>query len=290
MRNSEGFALLLTLWVLAALSVLLLTFGMLTSSNVKASSYFKKDCAAYYLARGGLKRVALKLIPDRTLGKDADLSAIRGELLGTWIVRPTDWSVTKADSSDLNEFVICEVSPEDAKLPLNRATKEMLSKLPDVSPVLAENIVALVKTKKEAGGFKYVEELLSVDGVSGGVYDGEENKPGLKNLLTTYTDGKIYINNVRKEAILSVPGVDEQLANEITNNLKAGKYFERVEDLQHVIGVTPAIYKSLKEWVKVTPAYYRIKSRANVEGIYREVEGVVKISRENVEIVFLQGG
>jgi len=311
-ETDRGFALIMTLWVLAILSVMLLTFSMMVGGNVKASSYFSKDTIASYLARGGVKRVALELMPKSELGKTAELAAIKGELLGKWMINPDDWTVEKigekTEKSGLEEYIICEVTAEDSKLPLNRVTKDMFSKLPNVSPVLAEAIAAAQKSQDgpaagpdtsqqkagtessgNAGAMKRVEELLLVEGIPGKVYDGEKETPGLKALLTTYTDGKLFINNARKEVIKAIPGVDDQLAIEIENRIKTGP-FEKVEEVKNVLGVTPVIYKSLAGWLKVTPKYYRIKAKAFVNGIHRTAEGVVEVGKKNVEIVYMNGG
>lgn len=311
--NNRGFALILTLWVLAILSVLLLTFSQMVRKNIKASSYFAKDVNASLLARGALKRVALELLPKEEPGRNAELAASRGELLGTWFVDPVTWNATKINDTEfkteLDEYVICEITAEDSKLPLNKLTKAIYLKLPAISPVIAEAIATRQKgspgespqsppdvsnNKPEsgapAGSFKTVEELLQVEGVEGPVYDGDKEKPGLKQLLTSYSDGRIFLNGARKEVIRALPGVDDQLALEIANRIKAGKFFEKVEELKQVLGVTPPLYKILAQWFKLTPAYYRIKAKASVNGIPGSAEGVIRISGKDVDVLFLNGG
>lgn len=316
-KNKKGFALILTLWVLAILSVLLLTFLRLVGTSTKASSYLSKDVQASALARGGLKRVALELLPREKLGKGEELAAIKGERLGTWLVDPADWSVKqvqdKKEIGALDEYVLCEITAEDAKLPADKMTREMYAKLPQVSPVLAETIITAAKAGKagpealkepkeaapprsgkeieEAGeGLKAIEQLLLVAGVTGKVYDGTEEEPGLQDLLTLYSDGKIYINGARREVIRAIPGVDEQLATELAARIGKAGAFERVEEVKNVLGVTPAIYKSLANWIKVMPAYYRIRATAFSNGIHRTVEGVMTLEKENVNVVFMSGG
>lgn len=313
-KNKKGFALILTLWVLAILSVLLLTFLRLVGTSTKASSYLSKDVQASALARGGLKRVALELLPREKLGKGEELAAIKGERLGTWLVDPADWTVKqlkdKKEVGALDEYVLCEITAEDAKLPADKMTKDMYSKLPDVSPVLAEAIIATLtpgkggssdKTALEGAdkgkepdtanqGLKSVEQLLLVHGVQGKVYDGTTDEAGLKDLLTLYSDGRIYINGARREVIRAIPGVDEQLASELSARISKDGAFERVEAVKNVLGVTPAIYKSLANWIKVMPTFYRIRATAVAYGIRRTVEGVVTLEKENVNIVFMSGG
>ena len=308
-KNKQGFALILTLWVLAILSVLLLTFLQLVATNTKASSYLSKDVQASALARGGLKRVALELLPQGKLGKGEELAAIKGERLGTWLVDPADWSVKqlqdkKKEIGALDEYVLCEITAEDAKLPAAKVTRDMYAKLPHLSPVLAEAIITAVKagadgseaprqgkeTEAAGPGLKAIEQLLLVAGVQGKVYDGTQEEPGLKDLLTLYSDGKIYINGARKEVLRAIPGVDEQLATELSARIGKAGAFERVEEVKNVLGVTPAIYKSLANWIKVTPAFYRIRATAFSNGIRRSVEGVMTLEKENVNVVFMSGG
>lgn len=312
-RSNRGFALILTLWVLAILSVLLLTFSIMVRGNVKAGSYLSKDVQASVAARGAIKRVALELLPKEEVGSTAEAARAKGEQLGSWFVDPAAWSAVRMNGgefkTELEEYVTCEVTAEDAKLPLNKLTKEMLSKLPNLSPVTAEAIVANRKGGapsqaapeggasreqgaggKGAGAFATVEELLQVDGVEGAPYDGDKETPGLKHLLTTYTDGRMFVNAAKKEALRALPGVDEQLAAEIAGRINSGRFFEKVEDLKQVPGVTPTIYKVLAQWLKVSPAYYRIKATANAGGVARTVEAVVEVDSDGVEVLYMNGG
>ena len=61
LSSKKGFALMLTLWVLAILGMMVLTLSMMVSANIKASSYLAKDVRAYLLARGAVKRIAVDL-------------------------------------------------------------------------------------------------------------------------------------------------------------------------------------------------------------------------------------
>jgi type II secretory pathway component PulK len=314
LKNNRGFALILTLWVLAILSVMLLTFSRLVATSTKASSYLSKDVQASALARGALKRVALELLPQEKLGKGEELAAIKGERLGLWLVDPADWSVKqlsdKKEIGALDEYVLCEITAEDSRLPAARVTRAMYAKLPNVSPVLAEAIIAAAQAGAEGAdakdgaessrpgkepdsagpGLKFVEQLLLVDGVQGKVYDGTKDQPGLKDLLTIHSDGKIYINGARREVIGAIPGVDEQLAAELHARIGKGGAFERIEEVNGVLGVTPAIYKSLAGWIKVMPAFYRIRATAFSHGVHRTVEGVITLEKAKVDVIFMSGG
>lgn len=281
---------MLALFVLSALSILLTTLSITVGVNMKIAGYFKKDVSAAALARGAVKRMAAELEPKAGLGQNEALARIKGEILGVWTVLPADWSIIKGELTDKDEYIITRITSEDAKLPIKKLNKNMVSKFPGISPVLAEAIGVKLKAASKSGGLRSVEELLTVEGVTAEVFYGKDDKPGLKDLITAYSDGKIYINNASRHVMAALPGVDRQVGVEIENKIKSGRFFERVDEVKHVLGVTPRLFKVLKKWVKVTPSYYRIEAEAFVNGVSRKSEGVAKIGTKGVEMVYLQGG
>ena len=88
------------------------------------------------------------------------------------------------------------------------------------------------KTKGEGASVQLLEELFRVEGVDDEIYFGKDDEPGLKDLLTTFTDGKIYINTASEAVLQLIPGVDTQVAKEIASMLQAKKVFKKVTDLK----------------------------------------------------------
>lgn len=291
LHSEGGFVLLMTLWILAILSALLISFSMAVSANVKAASYQRDDTEALLLARSGLSRLCAALTQPESLGKDAELALIRGEHLGAWYIDPNDWSLSREPLAESEQRSLeCYVSAEDGKLPLAKTNVAMLGKLPGMTPVLAERIAAYIAERGKENPPKIVEELLLVDEVGGKIYDGEKNESGLIDLLTTFSDGKIFINGTSAEVLQGLPGVDRDLAQEFVELIEQEKFLERIEDVRGVLGVTPPIYKSLKQWLKVTPVYHRLRVTARVGGIARTVEGIYKLEQHKVTPLFTSGG
>ena len=72
--NDKAFALILTLWVLAILSVMLLTFAFAVNLNVKNATYIKSGITDGNIAMGAIDRVMVELIypEDKKNSKSSD--------------------------------------------------------------------------------------------------------------------------------------------------------------------------------------------------------------------------
>ncbi len=288
-KENKGFALILTLWILAILSMWLLALSSSLTSNVSSVSYLKKDMEAFYLAKGAIRRLALELSTEKELGAGKRLKLIKGELLGDWIIDPKDWSIKKLKKMQGKHNIIGTIKAEDAKLPINKINKSILSKIYFITPSVASQIMAYKKAKERERGFSSINELLLIEEITKKIYFGTKKSPGLKDILTTYSTGRVYINAAPKEVIMALPGVDDKLARELEERIKK-KPFTRVEQIQHVIGVTPPIYKSLKKWIAVAPSFYRIRARAVVDGVSEEAEAIIYVQNGQAKTVFMNGG
>ncbi|MGM0609474.1 MAG: type II secretion system minor pseudopilin GspK [Thermodesulfobacteriota bacterium] len=61
---------------------------------------------------------------------------------------------------------------------------------------------------------KYIGELVLIRGIDKELYTGSENEPGLKDLFTVYSNGKININTAPKEILAAMvnPGISRETA------------------------------------------------------------------------------
>jgi hypothetical protein len=290
--REAGYALLLTLWVTAVLTLLLLTVSMRVSSNLKAVGYATREMDAAGLARAGFWRVAAALRSRAEQGLDTAPNGRRNESIGTWTVEPADWSAKPTEKPPEPGVAPCwcEVAVEDAKAPLSRLNAVSLGRLPTVSPTQAEAVASFLRQRATAGGVRVLEELWQVEGMDGACYYGQDKTPGLAALVTPYHRGRVAINECPAEVLRVLPGVDAQLAGEIRQYLDSGRTFTRVEDLQHIPGVTPAVFQALADWVKVTPEYFRIRATGAAGGVQRQLEGVVKVSKAGLTVLWMEGG
>ena len=343
MNRQSGFALILTLWLLAILSLLLTSLTMLSGLDNRGAAYAIQDGESLFLLRGAVRRISAELAPKESLGQNEALAQIRAEKTGRWLVNTQEWTVRQLKPEETvaavavgEGWVLCEVSVEDGRLPMSRLNKALLEKLPRMTPVLADQMVAALGldqaqeamakgpgkgpergavfampaakpplpaapggkaaaapqaegTERALAELTPPEVLLGIDAVSGEVYTGDDKGPGLGTLLTRFSDGLIFVNAAPQEVIQAIPGVDAATAAEIYGRVSKGQPFERVEDLQHVLGVTPAIFESLQGWVKVTPAYYRVTARSLSGKAPRSTRAIVGIQNQEARLVFMEG-
>jgi DNA uptake protein ComE-like DNA-binding protein len=91
------------------------------------------------------------------------------------------------------------VIDEESKLNINTASAQMLARLPEINATLAEGI-----TNSKSRPFVVKEEVLLVEGAS------EEIFLKIKDLITTFSDGRVNINTASAETMQAL-GMDDNL-------------------------------------------------------------------------------
>jgi len=122
------------------------------------------------------------------------------------------------------------------------------------------------------------------------VYDGTKGKTGLKNTMTVFTDGKVYVNTAKEAALALIPGISSGAAGEIASQAATGSYLKSFEDLNSMIGANTADTSKAKKWLTLIPTYFRIVSKVTVHGITCTAECVVKVKKSNINFVLMNRG
>ncbi|WP_022847624.1 MULTISPECIES: type II secretion system minor pseudopilin [unclassified Desulfurobacterium] len=118
--------------------------------------------------------------------------------------------------------------------------------------------------------FSTTEELELVDGVTAeifnGTIEGGQFRPGLRSLLSVWTDGKVNINTASKWILMSLDkSIDENLADNIIEYRKKHP-FKKVDDLINVEGMTSDIIYRIKPFVDVKSSYFLAKASVKTGG------------------------
>ena len=186
------------------------------------------------------------------------------------------------------------------------------------------------KDQKSYKQFSCVEQLLEIKDMDKNVYDGDRNTPGLKKITTVFSDGKIYVNKADKHALAMIPGLDEGAANQLEARISGDNYLKSFDKLNSIIGSSSTGSSStgssntgssntgssntgssntdssstdssstgssnggqnkIQNWLSLVPKYFRIKVKVTVRGITCVAESVVKVDKDNIEIVFINKG
>ena len=257
------------------------------------------------------------------------------EKLGKWNIDPQKWTMVKfkdknnsinIDKKPKLVTLVCEVSAEDSKFPLNNITQLDKSLLgAGVSPIVFGAIKIYLKktkekqsdsslssiskssnvsdshsnqskghkptnTKEDYGSFKCVEELLEVENIDDDVYLGSVGTLGLKDIMTVFSDGKVYVSKAKEEVLSMVPGISSGAAGTIASQSITGKYLKSFNDLNAMIGANSADISKAKNWLSIIPKYFRIKAKSTVHGIMCTAECVVKIDKNDIKFVLMNRG
>jgi competence protein ComEA len=133
-------------------------------------------------------------------------------------------------------------------LNIDTASENDFAMLPGIGKITAHRII---KFRNENGGFKNLQELTRVEGVSQNMFISFKDHL----TLTDKSDLKVLvdINSASKETLLTLPRISKQKAEAIINHRKKNEGFSRVEDLLLVKEVDKKEYDELKDLVVVQP-------------------------------------
>ena len=235
MRSSRGSALLMVLWLTAALSAV----GLAVASNVRAETQRTEtnvdDARAYFMARGGVERAALHMIWSRQYRTDDGLPMyhINGDPSMDLTFPGGDVHVDLVpESSKLNlntirpEFMMRLLgalgAPEDRATEITAAVVDWRAPLNPERPSPFDSFYLSQSPSFVArhASFQESEELLLVKGMTPELYYGNDldaTRPGLRDCLTVYGGAYGIDINTAREATLEAVGIDAANADRIVS-------------------------------------------------------------------------
>jgi general secretion pathway protein K len=151
------------------------------------------------------------------------------------------------------------------------------------------------------GEIDTIEELLRVKSftnevVFGGVLNKDDPEPqsvsGIADLLTTYGDGKVNVNAASKRILMTLPGIDDLLADEIVaqreglteqGGITEDRHFKDIPDF---FSRVPGLNRlELEPKLTTSSAIYRINSAGNVHGVRRTISCIVEFKGGGMTIL-----
>ncbi|WP_421899516.1 general secretion pathway protein GspK [Maridesulfovibrio sp.] len=261
LSEQQGFALVITLWIMAILGVMAASFSYEAVCETKVESWSSQDRRAYNLARGGVHQAAgiirehardpVHSITDKWFSGDTLYKDIKFGPGYYSIVRPDPGAVKKhkagKDSKESKKTVLLQYGliDEESRLNINVATMAQLQGFPNVSNVLASNII-IFRTKKHGkkgkdvpasvamakglvdGPIRSLDELLKVKGMTSDILYGSSGTGGIAPYLTCFSSGKVNINTAGKEVLHAVGFTTGQVQSLLAYRLSGWKGFASV--------------------------------------------------------------
>ena len=313
-KNQKGLALMIVLWVLVLLSALATEFAFSMRTEVNATRNYKEDVESYYLARAGIQLAMAELL------KEARFHSIHptyGFIAGI----PKQFKAEKSEK-EISEYEIVnrtdielgngtvtyQITDENGKTNINRASREVLIKILSASgikigeqqDVIADSILDWIDEDDEhrLNGaesdyyqslpnsynaknepFDSLDELLRVKGINREILYGTENEGfsnegnflGLINFITIQ-DIRIFNPNTAHLEALRIYYADEKIP-EISQSIEEKGYYDDTLSSHFRIEATGRVNNSV--------AKHTIVAIAQKFGIDEEATLLIRYWKDN---------
>jgi len=282
--NKKAQVLMISLWILAALTMLAVSLGYRVSLALKISGYQKDKTKGLYLAKAGINRAIAELEKD-TNNYDAlnESWADNKEIFEKIFFgdNQNEFSevsyMSRENEEEKTKFGVID---EERKININTAPKELLSELLQIKEIgnpesIANNICAWrgdsagdinIPDYREAGysnknnKFSNKEELILIQGLE------QENYEKLKDSVTVWGSGMVNINTAAQETLDTLVNYGiKQLEKESNPNKEPGdlitqiitlrsegKFFTSIADLKGYLSLTSGQNNILNKLIDVT--------------------------------------
>lgn len=279
-QNEKGVILIITLWVLAILGLLAISFSHQMRIEIKLTKFQVDSLRALYLANAGINYAIAKL------KKDTNLYDALNE----------DWASKGEVEVEKGKFSFY-IEDEERKINLNTAPKSILEKLG-----LAEEVVCNIIDWRDtddnmtlpAGAedeyyqtlnlpyhckntsFESLEELLLVKGMTKEILYGEG---GISQWITVYGKGVVNINTASKRVLSAL--LNERLAQNIINARRGLDGKEGTEDDK--IYTTTTEFSQIKNLITTDSNYFRINATGIVNKVVRKITAVIEMETGKIK-------
>ena len=191
MSRKQGSVLIVTLLATALLSSVAIAQATHVSLELKWANRLQESRQAWALAWTGVQAAAQELALDPT---------------PNWDAPKENWGQVSQDPIHLpkGKFQV-RILDEQARIPLNSASLELVAQLPGFSISSAN---ALISRRKEGKALAHLGELLLLDGFQAAAL------PELEPLVTLYGNGPVNVNTA-SAAVLTRLGCSTALASQI---------------------------------------------------------------------------
>jgi len=139
------------------------------------------------------------------------------------------------------------------------------------------------------GPFDSLAEMLLIKGMDPSIFHGTEEREGLRNYLTIYSERKININTASLPVLMSLsPKVDQAMAQAVLD-YRQQKPFRRTEGLRSIPG-WESIYPQISSEITVRSNYFFLEVQGNYRDARAMVQTVIKREEKRTRILYWKAG
>ena len=229
-HNDKGVILIVSLWILAILSLFAIGLGHKLSLQIRLLHNRLDGIKAYYIAKAGVERAIAErekaLLVNEVIYAD---SFSQAWLANTAVFKQSELGdgVFTVENQDVPGAY--GLSDEQAKININTAsfdTLKALLKQVSLSDEAASGLTAgIIDWRNKNSRFDTIEEILSVKDMTPDIFYGRDaNISGIKKYITVYGSGVVNINTAPAAvltAILDPGSVRPELISYITDARKS---------------------------------------------------------------------
>lgn len=317
MNRQDGIAIVVVMWIILVLSLLISGFAFRMHVETQVASFGRKELKAQMLARSGIEVARMQLILDEKSPTDAGFDSL-GQAWSTNEILYVNHSLGDGTYN-------VKVFDEERKLPANALQREQWKRLMDVleiDPLEGDVIVDSILDwtdeddlhqlngaeddyyskleppyRAKNGPLDRIEELLLVRGVTKELFEGtpavesEPGRAGLRELLTTTSNGKVNVNTASAPVLQTIFGLDDtQVAAILARRdgqdgapgTEDDQPFRSAGDFVPLLGTHDA---KLNNFVTVQSEFFRVESTGQWGGVKHTISVVLHRQGGNCYVV-----
>jgi len=311
-RGQRGVALVLTILILTLLVVTGLEFNRAIRVEATLAGNYRDVTQASYIAQSGVE-VARALIQDDDPSYDSlderwAQFAVFAYLSHRFFTDGnfTGQIVDESSKFNMNGLIDPYGNVDPKKKDQLQRLLELLGYNPEVMDAILdwldpddqrrplgaerEYYMALKRPYPPKNGpLDSLGEMLLIKGIDSSIFYGTDQREGVRNYLTIYSDRKININTASLPILLSLSAqVDKTMAQAVLDSRRE-KPFRSPEDLRSIPG-WGAVYPQISSEITVQSNYFSSEVQGNYHDSRAIVQTVIRRAGKQTTVLFWKAG
>ncbi len=303
--RERGFVLVVVLWVLAILTVISVGFGRRAVLDRRAAAYTLDKTQAMFMARGAAERGIVELRNKAMVDAYLEQGGYTG-LDQQWnkpVNLFTEEGFFKQEDEEEFEDDVCRyvILDEASKVNINAAAVEVLEELPGLNRTQIRKINQRRGTEDAEDGeppqrYHAIEELRYLEGMDDEEWYGDSRTPGLRDVITCYSDGRININTASQAVLECVPELSDGIIGALIAyrqgadgelNTEDDQAFKTIDELVAYAGLANEDLEILNQYCSIDSRFFTVKGYATRRAgkVQAICDAVVEISGTGATVI-----